>query len=164
MFTQLRSVPFVVIALLLFGCTSGSDNNSRPVASDFKLQDLNGKAIRLSDYRGKPVLIDFWATWCPPCRASIPAIEKLYKTYSPKGLVVLGVSTDQGGWDYVKSFTAEYGMTYPVLKGDDDVFSSYQVRTIPMIVLLDKKGEIVKRYLGFGGEDELEKEIKRLLE
>lgn len=164
MVTQLRLLSLVVIALLLFGCTSGNDNKSRPVASDFKLQDLNGKAVKLSDYRGKPVLIDFWATWCPPCRASIPGIEKLHKTYSPKGLVVLGISTDQGGWDYVKSFTTEYGMTYAVLKGNDDVFSDYQVRTIPMVVLLNKKGEIVKRYLGFDGEDELEKEIKNLLQ
>ncbi len=152
----------VLVIAFSFSCTSKSDH-SPAIASDFKLQDLSGKAIALSDFKGKAVLLDFWATWCPACRASIPSIQRLHKNYSGKGLVVLGISTDQGGWDSVKSFVTEYGMTYTVLKGSDAVFSSYQVRSIPMAVLVNKEGRIVKRYLGFGGEDDLEKDVKSVL-
>ncbi len=149
-----------LVMALLFGCTAKSDISD---ASDFKLQDLNGKVIRLSDFKGKPVLLDFWATWCPPCRASIPGIEKLYKEYSGKGLVVLSISLDEGDWDSVKSFSIEKGITYPVLKGTEEVSSQFQVRTIPMLVIINKEGKIVKRYLGYGDDDELEKDIKTVL-
>jgi thiol-disulfide isomerase/thioredoxin len=152
----------VIVSALLFGCTTRSEH-SGSAARDFKLQALNGSSVRLSDFRGKPVLIDFWATWCPPCRAAIPGIEKLHKTYSGRGLVVLGIATDEGEWDPVKSFVSSYGMSYTVLKATEDVLSEYQVRTIPMLVLLDKEGKIVKRYLGFGAEDEIEKDIKAVL-
>jgi thiol-disulfide isomerase/thioredoxin len=151
----------VMVVALLFGCTTKNERSA--AASDFTLQDLNGKTVKLSDFKGKPVLIDFWATWCPPCRASIPGIEKLHKTYSGRGLVVLGVSLDQGGWDSVKSFATEAGITYTVLKGTDDIASQYQVRTIPMLVIMDKEGKIVKRYLGVGEDDELEKDVKSVL-
>jgi len=151
-----------LVTALFAGCTK-SDGSGGLTASDFSLQDLNGKTVRLSDFKGKPVLIDFWATWCPPCRESIPGIEKIYKAYSSKGLVVLGVSLDQGGWDSVKAFATEYGITYSVLKGTEDVASQYQVRTIPMLVIMNKEGKIVKRYLGLGDDDELDKDIKAVL-
>lgn len=152
----------IIIIVAQFGCTTKSEN-SDAIAADFKLQDLNGKTVKLSDFKGKPVLIDFWATWCPPCREAIPGIEKLHKAYSGKGLVVLGISLDEGGWDSVKSFTAEYGITYMVLKGTEDVAAMFKVRSIPMFVILNKDGKIVKHYMGFAGEDELEKDIKSLL-
>ncbi len=154
---------FVVVTVLLLGCTTRTDRSSAS-AADFKLQDLDGKTVRLSDFKGKPVLIDFWATWCPPCRASIPEIEKLYKKYSSKGLVVFGISLDEGDWDAVKSFAAEVGITYPVLKANEDVASQFQVRSIPMVVIFNKEGKIVKRYLGLSGDDtELEQDVKAVL-
>jgi thiol-disulfide isomerase/thioredoxin len=153
---------FLIVFVLLFGCTNKSERTA-DAASDFILQDLSGKNVKLADFKGKPVLIDFWATWCPPCRDSIPGIEKLHKSYSGKGLVVLGISLDQGGWDDVKSFIAEYGITYPVLKGTEDVAAHYQVRTIPMLVIVDKEGKIYKRYLGFGDDEQLEKDIQSVL-
>ncbi len=157
-----KIVPLVIIILMaLLGCTRTSEKNG--MAADFKLEDLSGKTVRLSDFRGKPVLLEFWATWCPPCREAIPGIEKLHETYASKGLVVLGVSLDQGGWNAVKAFVKEQGMTYPVLKGTDEVSSDYQVRTIPMMVVIDKSGKVVKRHLGLGGDDELEKDIKAVL-
>jgi len=148
----------IMAAALLFGCTARNETSAG--ASDFKLQDLNGKTVKLSDFKGKPVLLDFWATWCPPCRASIPGIESLHKKYSGKGLVVLSISLDDGDWDSVKSFSAEAGITYPVLKGTEDVSSQFQVRTIPLVIIIDKEGKIVKRYLGFGDDDALEKDVK----
>ena len=133
MFTKKPALLLFVI-VLLFGCTNKSER-ATDAASDFKLQDLEGKTVKLSEFKGKPVLLDFWATWCPPCRASIPGIEKLHKSYGGKGLVVLGISLDQGGWDSVKDFVTESGITYTVLKGTDDVATKYNVRTIPMLVI-----------------------------
>ncbi len=162
MFKRFFAVSALIMAIL-FACTNRNGQSGGTSASDFTLQDLNGKNIKLSDYKGKVVLLDFWATWCPPCRASIPSIEKIYKTYKDKGLVVLAVSLDEGGWDSVKSFIAEYGITYTVLKGTEDVAVNYQVRTIPMLLVLDKEGRISKRYLGFGSEEDLESDIKAVL-
>lgn len=161
MFTK-KPALFLVLFFLLFGCPNKSERTA-DAAADFKLQDLNGKTVKLSELKGKPVLIDFWATWCPPCRDSIPGIEKLYKSYSGKGLVVLGISLDQGGWDDVKSFATEQGITYLVLKGTDEVATKYHVRTIPMLVIVDKEGKIYKRYLGVGEDDQLEKDIQSVL-
>ena len=151
-----------VVLVACFACTKDEKTNAAQ-APEFKLQDLNGKTVKLSDFKGKPVLLDFWATWCPPCRDSIPAIQKLQKAYADKGLIVLGVSMDQGGWDSVRAFVKEQGMTYSILKGTDDVTADYQVRTIPMLVIIDKTGKVVKRHLGVGGDDELEKDIKAVL-
>jgi len=153
----------VIVLTILFGCSNKGDSSSGSKAADFTLQDMNGKNVRLSDYRGKVVLLEFWATWCPPCRASIPGIERISKAYKDKGLVVLAVSLDEGGWDSVKSFISSNGMTYTVLKGNDEVSASYQVRTIPMLLIVDKEGRISKRYLGFGSEDDLEKDINTVL-
>jgi cytochrome c biogenesis protein CcmG/thiol:disulfide interchange protein DsbE len=160
MFRKYLVLSILVVALLI-GCTARNETSA--AASDFKLQDLNGKIVKLSDFKGKAVLVDFWATWCPPCRESIPGIEKLYKTYGGKGLVVLGISLDEGDWDSVKAFAAERGITYPVLKGTEAVASQFQVRTIPMLVIINKEGKIVKRYLGFGDDYELDKDIKAVL-
>ena len=156
-------VTATIVLAVLFGCTNKATSSGGNVAADFTLQDMNGKNVRLSDYRGKVVLLEFWATWCPPCRASIPGIEKLFNAYKDRGLVVLAVSLDEGGWDPVKSFISSNGMTYTVLKGNDDVLASYQVRTIPMMLIVYKDGRISKRYLGFGNEEDLEKDIQTVL-
>ena len=153
----------VLIMAVLIGCTKRDVRSTGNVAPDFTLQDLSGKDIKLSDYKGKVVLLDFWATWCPPCRASIPGLEKIHKAYKDKGLVILAVSLDQGDWDSVKSFTTDYGITYIVLRGTEDVSEKYQVRTIPMLLVLDKEGRIQKRYLGFGNDQDLEDDIRSIL-
>ena len=160
MFRKFLAAAVVAVAILA-GCTERGQSDAR--AADFSLQDMAGKDVKLSDYKGKVVLLDFWATWCPPCRASIPGLEKIHKAYKDRGVVVLAVSLDQGGWDDVKTFIKDYGITYMVLKGTDDVAEQYQVRTIPMILVLDKEGKIRKRYLGFGNEEDLEKDIKAVL-
>lgn len=158
-----RYIILSVVALaLLSGCTDRSARTSAS-ASDFTLQDMNGRSVKLSDFKGKVVLLEFWATWCAPCRASAPGLEKLHKAYKDKGLVVLAVSVDQGGWDDVKAFISRTGITYTVLKGTDDVEGDYQVRSIPMLLVLNKEGKITRRYLGFGGDEDLEKDIKAIL-
>jgi cytochrome c biogenesis protein CcmG/thiol:disulfide interchange protein DsbE len=147
---------------MLIGCTSKS-NQPATASSDFTLQDIDGKEITLSDYKGKVVVLEFWATWCPPCRASVPGLIKLNETYKDKGLVVLAVSMDEGGWDEVKSFMKKNKINYSVLKGTEDVAVQYQVRSIPMVIVLNKEGRISKQYIGFGNDNELEKDIKAYL-
>ncbi len=160
-----KSLAFMLIMpAILFGCERGAEKDVSPKkAPEFTLQNLDGKSTKLSDFKGRVVLLDFWATWCGPCRASIPGLEKLHKTYSGKGLAVLAVSLDDGGWDYVKSFQGEYGITYAILKGTQDVASKYMALTIPTVVLIDKEGNIHRRYLGSGNEEEIEKELQALL-
>ncbi len=156
-------VLFVITTAFLIGCTDKSAQPGGSAAADFTLQDLGGKNVKRSDYKGKAVLLEFWATWCPPCRASVPGLEKIHETYSGKGLVILAVSMDEGGWDDVKSFVKDYGIKYTVLKGDEDVAEKYQVRSIPMMLVLDKQGRIVRRYLGFGSDEDLEKDVQAVL-
>jgi len=162
----------IVAMTLAAGCTDKGEQPGSPAgaakpeaaaAPDFTLQDMSGKTVRLSDYKGKVVLLEFWATWCPPCRMAAPGLEKLHKANKDKGLAVLAVSMDQGGWDDVKSFISEQHITYTVLKGNEDIAVQYQVRSIPMMLILNKEGKISRRYLGMGSDEELEKEIKALL-
>lgn len=158
-------VLLMIIAIALLGaCVSGEKSDGAVKgAPNFVLQDLDGQNVSLSGLKGKVVVLDFWATWCPPCRASLPGVEKLHQTYAGRGLVILGIALDSGDWDSVKDFRTEYGITYPVLKGTDDVAQQYLVRTIPTFVIVDREGNIRKRYIGSGSEEQIEKEIKPLL-
>jgi peroxiredoxin len=153
----------IIILALLFGCTSKEKEAASAAAPDFTLQDLSGKKVSLSGLKGSVVLLEFWATWCPPCRSSIPGLERLHKAYGGKGLTILAISVDEGGWDKVSNFIAEHKITYPVLKGTDEVSTKYLVRMIPAMYLVDKQGVIRKQYMGAGDDEELEKEIKALL-
>ncbi len=157
------AVIIILTVITLSGCTDKRPPAGGTAAPTFTLQDLNGKDVRLLDYKGKVIIIDFWATWCPPCRASIPGLEKIYKAYKDKGLVILAISLDQGEWDSVKSFVTDYGITYTVLKGNEDIQDKYQVRTIPLLLVIDKEGRIAKRYLGFGSDEDLDGYVRSLL-
>jgi len=164
MFRRAFAVSIIILAVLM-GCTR-SDERSAVVSGDapnFQLLDLNGKMVQLSDFKGRPVVLDFWATWCQPCRDSIPGMVKLHKDYAGKGLVILAISVDGGAIEDIRSFQKEYGMAYTVLIGTEDVADQYRARTIPMMIVLDKSGKIQKRYLGSGNEDDIEKTVKQLL-
>jgi thiol-disulfide isomerase/thioredoxin len=152
------------IFVLLFSCMDNAPKSRGAMATDFTLQDLNGGGnVVLSEMKGRVVLLEFWATWCPPCRASIPGIERLHEKYKDKGVVVLAVSMDDNGWDAVQSFVKENGIKYTVLKGNEDIAEKYQVRSIPMLLVIDKEGKIVKRYLGYGSDEDVERDIKAIL-
>jgi len=159
---------FVILSIVVMALAAGCvDKGAQPgalVAPDFTLQDMSGKIVKLSDQKGKVVLLEFWATWCPPCRAAVPGLEQLHKAYKDKGFVLLAVSMDLDDWDEVRSFIKEKGITYTVLKGTDVVGEQYRVRSIPMTLVLNKEGRIAKRYLGMGNDEDLEKDIKALLQ
>jgi len=121
--------------------------SDRPFAPDFQLRDAQGIRRRLSDFRGKVVLLDFWATWCAPCVAEIPALNRLHRDYGPRGFTVLAVAMDERGWAAVTPFLAERQLEYPVLLGDPKVARLYGgLKTLPLKLFLDREGRVVARH------------------
>lgn len=151
-----------ILLLFVMACVSLS---CAEVSYDFTLQDLEGKPISLSDYKGKVVFIDFWATWCPPCRLSIPYVEKLYEQYKDnEDFVVLGINLEESKEDITK-FMKKQKMNYPILLSDKKVISNYKITSIPRFFLIDRNGEIYNKYVGFapGVEELWQKDIEKLL-
>jgi cytochrome c biogenesis protein CcmG, thiol:disulfide interchange protein DsbE len=131
-------------------------------APDFTLTDTNGKQVSLSDFRGKVVVLDFWATWCPPCKMEIPGFIELQKTYGAKGVEIVGVALDEPA--RVAEFAAKNGMNYTVVLGTDEIALKYGgIDGIPTTVLIDRNGKIVNRFEGYHSKDSFESEIKKLL-
>ncbi len=133
---------------LLASCSSGRTGQNQ-AAPNFELKDLSGNTVRLESYRGHPVLLDFWATWCGPCRMSIPLVQAFYARHKSEGMMVLGLNIDDepsGVYGFVKLFK----MTYPVVfAGNSSVPSDYEVEGIPHFVFIDPQGRVVRVYQGF---------------
>lgn len=132
---------------------------------DFTIDDMNGKSIKLADYKGKVVLLDFWATWCGPCKEEIPNFVQLQDEYGPKGLAVLGLSVDDTP-DKLKRFASEFKMNYPVLVGlgRDDVQDAFgPIWGIPTTFLISRDGKICRKNTGIQGKAKYERDIKALL-
>jgi cytochrome c biogenesis protein CcmG/thiol:disulfide interchange protein DsbE len=133
-------------------------------APGFALRGLDGKTVDFSQFRGKVVLVDFWASWCRPCRMSIPDLNSLYQKYSPKGFEVVGISLDKSGTARVQSFADEIGISYTVVMGSEDVAKRWDTGpAIPVAFLVDRDGEIVGKYVGLQDKTRLENEILRYL-
>lgn len=163
----------VLLGCFLEGCTSGpgtvkaasiKPDKDRHVAPDFALKDADGKTVRLSDYKGKVVLLDFWATWCGPCRIEIPWFMDLERKKKDKGFEVLGVAMDDNGWEDVKPFLAEMKVNYRVVIGDDATSQAYGgVEDLPTTFLIDKQGKIAAIHIGLGGRKDFEDAVEGLL-
>jgi thiol-disulfide isomerase/thioredoxin len=133
-------------------------------APGFALPDLTGKSINFSQYDGKVVLVDFWATWCPPCRRSIPHLSELHGKYSDRGFEVVGISLDQSGVDKVALFAVQMKIPYTLLMGNVQVATDWNIGSaIPIAFLIDRKGEIVDRIVGYQEKSVLEEKIQRFL-
>ena len=133
-------------------------------APSFTLKDLNGENVSLSDFSGKVVILDFWATWCPPCKAEIPHFVELSEQYQGKGLAIVGVSLDREGVDVVKPFVQKFGIEYPVLISDGQVTKAYGgINSIPTTFVIDSAGNIRKKYVGYRDKSVFEADIKELL-
>ncbi len=118
-------------------------------AAEFALTDLSGKTVRLSDLKGKVVILDFWATWCGPCRMEIPDLVRLQSKYGEKGLAIVGLSLDADGASSVKPFAEEHDINYTMLIANDETAKSYGgIQAIPTAFVVDRQGRIVQRFLG----------------
>lgn len=162
--------------LLLAGCASivsrgeppprgARDASSRKPAPDFELKDMNGKTIRLSAYRGQVVLLNFWATWCGPCKIEIPWFIEFQRTYKDRGFTVIGVSVDEDGWEAVRPFLASRKVNYPVVVSTLEVEQKFGgVEALPISFLIDREGRIASTHVGLVTKKTYEDEIRRLLD
>ena len=132
-------------------------------APDFQLIDLQGNRQALPDYHGKVVLLNFWATWCGPCRVEMPSMESLYQDLKDEGLAILAISSDPQGSIVTRPFVAAQGLTFPILHDSDyRVSGSYGVRTLPMSFLIDRNGTLTHRV--FGARDWNSPEARELID
>jgi thiol-disulfide isomerase/thioredoxin len=133
-------------------------------AADFELQDLNGNPVRLSDFQGKAIVLDFWATWCGPCRREIPWLIQFQKQYGPQGLQVIGVSMDDGGRDAIDPFVRRAGINYIVVLGDNRLGSLYGgVEVLPTTFYISRDGNVLAFAKGLTSKSVIEQNIKEAL-
>ena len=145
---------------------TGKDPAGSPgaAAPDFALTNLAGTTVRLSDFKGKIVLLDFWATWCAPCREEIPGFIQLQKQYSGRGFTVLGIALDDDGAAVVRPLAQKLGVNYPLVIGNTQVAASYGgIQAVPTAFLIGRDGRILKTFVGPRGKSEWERTIQRAL-
>ena len=160
-------VLLLAIALPLRSAESGAASSACAQTANLNLnfKDIQGKSFALSDYKGKVVLLDFWATWCPPCRKEIPGFIEMYNSYRSRGFVVIGVSMDDSTSD-IKKFAKRYKMNYPILlgAGRDDLEPAFGQLPLPTAFVIGRDGRICAKHDGLTPKEDFEREIVPLLE
>lgn len=164
-----RLVPVAALALLLVGAGIGPHMlvpaaADRNIAPSFSVHTFDGRTLKYSELHGRPVIIDFWATWCRPCRAGMPHLSSIQQRYRDKGLVVIGLSVDDGDGSNVKRFADQLGVKFRVGMADEQVLDDYgPIRSIPTTVFIDRKGEVVRRVVGYIDEETMDGYAKEIL-
>jgi cytochrome c biogenesis protein CcmG/thiol:disulfide interchange protein DsbE len=170
----LRSFTVLIGALLLFSSVSCEARETRGHEADassgggdapnFVLKTSDGKDIELKKLSGKVVVVNFWATWCGPCRAEIPGMLEVYDKYKKKGLEIVGISLDQSGWKVINPFVERMNITYPIVWDRGDVAMAYGgIQAIPTTFIIDRKGNVVKRHMGYLSKEAFEQVIQPYL-
>jgi peroxiredoxin len=156
----------IALALLLAGCSKTSKLDSgRKQAPNFSLKDAAGTTVNLADYRGKVVLVNFWATWCGPCEVEIPWFIEFEQKYKDQGFAVLGVSMDDDGWKSVKPFVAKHKINYRVVIGSEVVSQQFgNIDSLPTSFVLDRQGRVAANHVGLVEKQEYQNEIVKLLQ
>jgi peroxiredoxin len=159
----------LILALVVTGCSGSSEASVKKGVSqgsyalDFALETMDGSKASLSDYGGSVVLVNFWATWCPPCRDEIPHFEEAYQAYKDEGLVVMGVNFQESAAE-VEPFVERLGVTYPILLDESGrVVKEYRAVGLPTSVFIDRDGVIQVRHSGYLSEGQLEQYLSELL-
>jgi len=154
----------LTITLALFALTATAAQAATKMP-DFTLPSVkDGAMVKASGYQGKAMLINFFATWCPPCRKEIPSLVKLQKEYGPKGFTVIGISTDQDGTSLVDKFAQKMEINYPVLLSDSKTPAAFGgILGIPTSFLVDREGYVVKRYDGYVDHQTMVKDLNAIL-
>ena len=138
--------------------------NDRKAAPSFTLEDSSGKTATLKNYSGRVLVLDFWATWCTGCKQEIPWFSEYQKTYGQRGLSIVGVAMDDGGWKVVKPYLSAHQIPYRMLVGDDATAKQYGIQNLPDTFVIDRHGRIAAAYQArLVDRDELEASIKKLL-
>jgi peroxiredoxin len=150
---RIVSIAILCIALLCVCGTRNGTHANEDDTRDFTLRSLDGQEYTLSSLKGNVVLVDFWTTWCPPCRNSIPVLMSLYEKYQGQGFIVLGVSNEDIAT--LKKFRDNMNMNYPILVDNQNIMQSYGVRSIPNMYIFNKKGKVAKHQIGFSPEMEV---------
>jgi cytochrome c biogenesis protein CcmG/thiol:disulfide interchange protein DsbE len=176
-FLNPRSILLVTAMTMLMACSgskarsdsaraSAKAHNDRKPAPDFTLTDSQGAKVKLADYRGKVVLLNFWATWCGPCQVEIPWFKEFEQQYKSKGFEVLGVSMDEDGWSAVKPYMTEHKLNYRILLGDDSVSQLYGgLDALPTTFIIDRDGRFAfPPHIGLVGKNEYSSEIESILD
>lgn len=174
MLIRLHSMRALALLLALVAIATAADQarvrailqpaTERRPAPEFALKDSSGETVKLSDYRGKVVLLDFWATWCEGCKEEIPWFSEFQKTNGTKSLAVMGVSMDEGGWPVVKPFLAETHVPYRILLGDDATAQRYGIQNLPDTFLIDRQGRVAAVYrAGLVDKGDVDANIRALI-
>lgn len=141
---------FAIIACLFIGCGTSTKSSQVGSNQNFTLESNQGNKITLNDLKGKVLILDFWATWCPPCKAAIPKLIELYNKYQGQGVEVIGIALDDR--DKVIKLIKEMGINYPVLFDDQVTSKNYEIQSIPTLFVIDQKGKQVHKEIGFSEE------------
>ena len=157
---MLRAIILAAILILPPTVVSGQSVEAPAVA----LKDLRGRTVRISDYKGKVVLLNFWATWCPPCRAEMPELVRLQQQYRRRGLQIIGVTYPPTELRAVRQFIRSIGVNYPILLGAEETKAMFDAgETLPLTVLIDREGKIRDKIEGILLPQEFEQKVKPLL-
>lgn len=161
-----RLVMVTMVAGMLLGPTGlhAAPRTGQP-APDFKVSTTSGQQVTLENYRGRVLVLDFFASWCQPCRESIPHLVEMNRKYGQKGLFVLGMSADEDGVRAVKAFADKHRITYPIAMAEESTLTDFGVRSVPVMFVIDKKGQVSGVFRGFTDEvaRSTEQLIKKLL-
>jgi len=165
-----------ILGMLSFGKWVDRQRQRRPVTSlvgdvrgvqapDFELVSLDGRKVKLSDFRGKAVVLNFWATWCAPCKVEMPWFVDLQSHYANDGLTILGVAMDDSDPEKIAKFASEMGVNYPVLLGTNKVSEAYgDVEYLPTTFYINRQGKIVGKVAGLIGKAEIEDDARKALD